>query len=224
MCPNSGSGIVDIGYRRLQAYARGVGVAPEPPRFQMVAVMGVPGAGKTSLASSLRESLGGAVFAAGDVLRERAAQGDEHAAAKLRRGTPLSVPEHQELVAQAISEAKAAGKMLVLDGSPRHAAQAEGLAAFGCGITGIGLVVTEEMAYQRLVTRGAAGGRLDDSASLSRVRIHREAIELDGLWESFSGAGWPLRLVDASCLEDDVLDAAVSFLAAELPTAARITR
>lgn len=212
---------------RLRPYSRGVNkpavsTSASPPGLA-VAVMGVPGAGKTTLAAALRASFEAEVFSAGDYLRRRAAEGDQVAASLLFAGRPLSTPAHQQLVDAALSAASESRRILVLDGSPRHVAQAEALAEAPCLIVGVALVIPEEAAYGRLAARAAGSGRIDDSPELSSARIHREARCLDALWDYFQAAGWPLARLDATVSEEVLSDMATIFLRSTLLAQSRLS-
>lgn len=90
------------------------------PRY--VSLIGLPGAGKTTLCRSLAKALGWQAFVIGDALRGRAAS-DQALKAMLDQGQLAPESVAIELMKEAATEA--AGKGLVVDGFPRHRDQVQ---------------------------------------------------------------------------------------------------
>ena len=142
-----------------------------------IALLGPPGSGKGTQAARLRDELGFAVLATGDLLREaRVAATDlgRRASEYMDRGD--LVPD--DLIVAAIRDAIASldNEPIVFDGFPRTVAQAEGLDAMleqrGSAISLVlALEVSEEELIQRLLNRGKTSGRPDDNEEIIRARI-----------------------------------------------------
>jgi adenylate kinase len=87
-----------------------------------VSLVGLPGAGKTTLCRSLGQRLGWRSFLLGEALRARAAN-DPELKAILDRGDLAPEPVALGLVEEAAR--RAGGQGLLVDGFPRHPAQVE---------------------------------------------------------------------------------------------------
>ncbi|MCI0378873.1 MAG: nucleoside monophosphate kinase [Gemmataceae bacterium] len=86
-----------------------------PPQY--VSLIGIPGAGKTTLCRSLAKALGWREFVIGDALRARAAS-DPNLKAILDRGELAPESIAIDLMREAAKESS--GRGLVVDGFPRH--------------------------------------------------------------------------------------------------------
>ncbi len=142
-------------------------------------LFGPPGAGKGTQAEFLRDNYNLHHISTGDMLR-----------AAIKEGTPLGleakkfvesgglVPDEViiGLVGEVLAKDKAAGKGFLLDGFPRTLAQAEALdVLFGeLGIDDVTIVMLEapeEELIQRMIKRGLASGRADDTEDTIRHRL-----------------------------------------------------
>jgi len=148
---------------------------------QTVALLGPPGSGKGTQAARLREQLGFASLATGDLLRGARAAGTDlgrRASEYMDHGD--LVPD--ELIVAMIRNAIASldGKPILLDGFPRTVAQADALAgalkARGRELTAAILIdVPDEVVIERISRRHQ--GREDDRPETVRERLrvyHRE--------------------------------------------------
>ena len=155
-----------------------------------IALLGPPGCGKGTQAAQLRDELGFATLATGDLLREARDAGSElgdRAAPYKDRGD--HVPD--ELIVAVIRDALAAldGRPVLLDGFPRTVAQADALddalEARGRRLTGAVLVdVPDDVVAERI--GGRRQGRADDRPETVRERLrvdHRETEPLAGRYE-----------------------------------------
>jgi adenylate kinase len=178
---------------------------------EIVALLGPPGSGKGTQAERLRDGLGFATLATGDLLREAGTAGTElgrRASEYMARGE--LVPD--ELIVALIRDAIAARdhKPLLLDGFPRSVTQADALAqvlgARGRRLTAAILIdVPEELVVERISRRHQ--GRDDDRPETVRERLrvyHRQTEPLIAYYEDRG----LLRRVDGA-QDADAVEAAV---------------
>jgi adenylate kinase len=178
---------------------------------QTVALLGPPGSGKGTQAARLREQLGFASLATGDLLRVARAAGTDlgrRASEYMDRGD--LVPN--ELIVAMIRDAIASldGKPILLDGFPRTLTQADALAAAlearGRELTAAILIeVPDEMVVERIGNRHQ--GREDDLPETVRERLrvyHRETEPL----VAYYGDRGLLRRVDGA-QDADIVEAGV---------------
>jgi adenylate kinase len=168
-----------------------------------ITLLGPPGSGKGTQAARLRDDLGFAPLATGDLLRAARTQGTElgrRAAEYMDRGD--LVPD--ELIVALVREAIARqdGPVL-LDGFPRTTAQAEALAGVLADndrkLTAAVLIdVPDDEVAERILARGQ--GRSDDNPETvrERLRVYHEQTEPlvayygeRGLLRSVDGRGDP---------------------------------
>jgi adenylate kinase len=178
-------------------------VAMEP----VVVLLGPPGSGKGTQAERLREELGFATLATGDLLRDARAEDTElgrRASEYMDRGD--LVPD--ELIVEVIREAIADldGKPILLDGFPRTVAQADALAAAlearDRDLTAAFLIdVPDDDVVERISGRHDA--REDDRPEtvLERLRVYHR--ETEPLIDYYDERGL-LRRVDGTQDPDDV--------------------
>ena len=183
--------------------ARGMMSAMEPT----IALLGPPGSGKGTQAERLRDRLGFAVLATGNLLREARAAGTDlgrRAAEYMDRGD--LVPD--EVMIAMIRDAIAGldGEPIVLDGFPRTVAQAEALAdalaAREREMTAAILIdVPDDVVVERI--SGRRQNREDDNPETVRDRLrvyHRQTEPL----VSYYGERGLLRRVDGAPDADSV--------------------
>lgn len=174
---------------------------------QTVALLGPPGSGKGTQAARLRDKLGFAPLATGDLLREARAEGTElgrRASEYMDRGG--LVPD--ELIVAMIRDAIASldGKPILLDGFPRTVTQADALAAElearGRELTAAILIdVPDELVVERI--SGRHQGREDDRPDTVRERLGVYHRETEPLVAYYSERGL-LRRVDGAHDPDTV--------------------
>lgn len=138
-----------------------------------------PGAGKGTQGERLAERHGVPHLATGDLLREHVANGTELGiAAKEHMDAGGLVPD--DLVISMVTEAlggRTPIENFLLDGFPRTLAQAKGAYEWGQRKNRtfdvvIMLDVPEDELVRRLVERGQASGRSDDTEDVIRNRLH----------------------------------------------------
>jgi adenylate kinase len=155
-----------------------------------IALLGPPGCGKGTQAARLRDDLGFAPLATGDLLREARARGTElgrRAAEYMDRGE--LVPDDVVIAALEDALAHVEGRSVVLDGFPRTVAQAEALeralAHRGRELGEAILVdVPDDVVAERI--RGRHEGRPDDNPETVRERLrvyHKETEPLVDYYE-----------------------------------------
>jgi adenylate kinase len=144
-----------------------------------IALLGPPGSGKGTQAARLRDDLGYATLASGDLLRAAREQRTElgrRAAEYMDRGD--LVPD--ELIVGIVLDAiREAGETpVLLDGFPRSVEQAEALADNGRELSAAILIdVPDDVVERRILSRGQ--GRSDDNPETvqERLRVYHEATE-----------------------------------------------
>lgn len=130
----------------------------------MIILMGLAGSGKSTQGKILAEARNGVWLSAGQVLRDTP---NEEVHEVQRRGELVDDSLTIPLMAEAINQALAEGKEIILDGYPRTMPQAEWVA--GHVADKIMTVVRIKVPKSELFRRLAARGRADDAS--------REAIE-----------------------------------------------
>jgi adenylate kinase len=175
----------------------------------VIALLGPPGSGKGTQAERLKDELGFAGLATGDLLREARAAGTElgrRAGEYMDRGD--LVPD--DLIADVIEHALAelGDRRVLLDGFPRNVAQAEALdralGARGRELTGAVLIdVPDDVVVERI--SGRHQGRADDNPETVRERLRVYHGETEPLVEHYERQG-KLRRVDGAQSPDAVHD------------------
>lgn len=159
-------------------------------------LLGAPGSGKGTQATSLKTALGVPHVSTGDLLR-----------AAVKAGTPLglkakAVMESGQLVSDEIvlgmleerlaeADAKAG---FILDGYPRNVAQCAALEALLDRIgqpldVAVKLDVPNELIVDRIAGRAAAEGRKDDTPETVRERLRVYAEQTEPVAGHFAGQG-----------------------------------
>jgi adenylate kinase family enzyme len=134
----------------------------------VVCVVGLPGAGKTTVASALASALDTTALSLGQMLRA-IAETDVQLASTLNAG--LLGPE--SIVARFVEEFVQARRVAILDGYPRHRGQAEKVLTFDQRTLVVSLEVDPQLAAARSQQRALRG---DEAASESRIA--RDAVGL----------------------------------------------
>lgn len=131
--------------------------------MKVIAVAGIPGAGKSTVAMALADAIGARVVSPGDAAR---AAGDQ----SVRNGGMADEKLVRDYVARSIREAK---KDIILDGFPRTFAQ---YVLLPPDTTLVRVVTEERTALDRLSARG----REDDTPDLVVKRVHEQSALLEG--------------------------------------------
>ena len=166
----------------------------------VVAVVGVPGAGKSTQARVLAAELGGVARSAGDWVRARAAAGDPAARETVHTGQAIP----PELYRGFLDEVLTGPGPLILDGSPRDEHHVAVLAAAlppGAAVTGILLDLPPDQAAARVRTRPRV--RADDEENVAAARVGIQVAGLPALISAFEER-WPLGVVDAGAAPETV--------------------
>ncbi|MEV0633527.1 nucleoside monophosphate kinase [Streptomyces sp. NPDC050619] len=169
----------------------------------IIAVLGVPGAGKSTQAKEVARSLGGTAVSVGDWLRALAAAGDEDARSTVASGSAITPAQYERFLRHVREQVSA--KVLVLDGSPRDERHVPVLADGHPGrVFGVLLQLPTTVAESRIRVRkdSASSDRPDDSDEVAAHRMALQTAALARLAESFE-ARWPLVTIDAT--EDEPL-------------------
>lgn len=146
----------------------------------ILSIVGLSGAGKSTVARGVAEQLGVKPLSTGEALREVAVTQPELASA-LAAG--LLGPE--DLVKQLVDAYLANGDTAVLDGYPRHRAQAESLLGRSRPLLIVHLAIDPEVALARIRQRPMRG---DDTEASIQTRITRDAEALSEVLEILENA------------------------------------
>ncbi len=161
--------------------------------MRVVAVLGVPGSGKSTQARVVAAELGGVARSVGDWVRARAAAGDRSARETVHTGQPIPPALYRAFLADGDRPA-----LLVLDGSPRdehHVAVLAAALPAGTEVVGVLLDLPADRAAGRVAGRRST--RPDDAGPVAAARVAGQAAALAGLVAAFR-ARWPLTVVDAT--------------------------
>jgi len=178
----------------------------EPLRL---AILGLPGAGKTTLAGHLAGSLRCRAFSTGEALRALAAV-DGSLAAALATGKLASEDLITRLVGEAV--AGAGTEALVLDGFPRHAAQADEADRLLGSWVPLLIEVPPELAADRIATRMLP--RPEDRRVVAEQRVRGSAEVLARLVRLLEERGTVVLRVSGSTSVADVTQQALRELLA----------
>jgi adenylate kinase len=181
---------------------------------QVIAVLGIPGSGKSTQAKALAVELGGAALSVGDRLRALAADGDESARSTVHSGRAIPPDQYQSFLLHAFDHLRSA--VLILDGSPRDELHVEVLADLlatrspQSSVIGVLLELpTLREAESRILSRSSR--RPDDSAQVAAQRITLQSGALARLSAGFR-TRWPLLTIDATASEEAVTERILSAL------------
>jgi len=178
----------------------------------LVAVLGVPGSGKSTQARVLAAELGGIARSVGDRIRALAAAGDPDARETVRTGRAIWPEQYRAFLLHVLAEQP---DVLVLDGSPRDEPQVDVLAEVlerhrpDGQVAGVLLDLPVERAAARILGRGSA--RPDDAEQVVQRRIELQSAALGRLAASFR-ARWPLTTLDATAAGDTITEQALRSL------------
>lgn len=175
-------------------------------------IMGPPGAGKGTQATSIAEAISGVHISTGDIFRENVARGTDlgrAAQAFIDAGEYVPDDVTNAMVRARLAEPDAL-EAFVLDGFPRTLAQVDELDVIledlGVDLDAvISLQVEEDEVVARLTSRAARSGRSDDAEDVIRHRqvVYRE--QTAPLLDVYADRGL-LRAVDGQGEEGAVLD------------------
>jgi adenylate kinase len=179
-------------------------------RFRAIVLLGLPGAGKGTLARKLAATFGMHHVDMGQLLRNRAKRGDR-IGRRIHRLQARGDMVPKELVLETLNEHLArlsTDRMLILDGFPRTTGQ---LAATEDGRVpikierAIWLDVPRPIAESRLRERAAHSPRNDDGGPAARQRFALVDDTVEALRREFAARGM-LEVVDASRSPDQVFE------------------
>lgn len=160
---------------------------------KLLVIIGLPGSGKDTQIESLSNRRKLEIIKVGDLVR-RKAQDDARVAEDLKRGDLADDDMVNELIAQAITAARA-GAYIISDGFPRDLDQAKWLEMFlnkndACIDKVVYLDADDSVAMQRLLKRG----RDDDTAETITHRIEVFHSQTDPVAEYFRSKGQLLEI------------------------------
>lgn len=181
------------------------------PGSEVLILMGPPGAGKGTQASTLAEKRNLVKLSTGDMLREHVKRGTElglKAKTVMDAGDLVSDDIIVGMVRSAIAERDSEGVRVLLDGFPRTPGQADALAGllkeFGAEITAAVLLeVNEDELVKRLLQRALEQGRSDDTEDVIRNRMNVYNTQTQPLIDYYQQHS-KLQSVDGTGSVDDV--------------------
>ena len=144
-----------------------------------IALLGPPGSGKGTQAARLRDDIGFATLASGELLRAAREEGTElgrGAGEYMDRGDLVPDDLVVGIILHAIGEA--GDTPVLLDGFPRNLEQAKALADHGRELSAAVLIdVPDDVVAERILSRNQ--GRSDDNPDTvrERLRVYHEATE-----------------------------------------------
>lgn len=144
---------------------------------KVLVIFGSPGSGKGTASLAIEEKFKDIKhISAGDILRN---SNDNKIKESINKGVLLSDEEMIDIFSKHLKYSELSSKILLLDGFPRTGAQVEYIVKNFDLISVIELVVSDEVAYSRLVGRGRSSGRVDDAKEiiLNRLKINKSVIE-----------------------------------------------
>lgn len=177
--------------------------------FEVVLLMGPPGAGKGTQAQRLSAARGLKQLSTGDILRANVSQGTELGRqAKAFMDAGDLVPDHLiiDMVRNELAGLESRG--VLFDGYPRNPAQArqldELLGELGAELTAaVALDVDFDEVVRRLLQRAVEQGRSDDTEETVRYRLDVYREQTQPLLDYYDQAG-KLRRVDGIGSIEDV--------------------
>lgn len=143
----------------------------------VVFVVGIPGAGKSTISAGLALALGSPVLSIGERLRELSARDPA-----LADGLATGSLGPEQIVRSLVDDFLATNPVAVVDGFPRHREQALRVQELRGNVLVVHLALAQERAIERIQGREA---RMDDLSL--RARVERDAAALDDVLEILAG-------------------------------------
>ena len=177
-------------------------------KYQVVFVIGGPGAGKGTQCVLISQNFGYTHLSAGDLLRAEMKSGSEMADminAIIKDGRIVPSEITTSLLLKAMEES--GNTKFLIDGFPRNLENLrcwEKLATDLCEVQFLlYLDCPEEVMMQRLLVRGQTSGRVDDNIETIKKRFKTNRDDISPILEYFRGVG-KLRSVDSSTQVNEV--------------------
>jgi adenylate kinase family enzyme len=137
----------------------------------VLAIVGIPGAGKTTLSQALSDALHVPTLSTGEALRQLARENK-----KLADLLADGVLGPEGVVRSLVDDFLLRNHVSILDGYPRHRAQAAHLASVTSELTLVYLDIQHEVAAERVRRRPKRG---DDDEDSLRKRLRRDAVGVE---------------------------------------------
>jgi adenylate kinase family enzyme len=169
----------------------------------LIAILGLPGAGKSTVSRAVAGELGAAVFPGGQMLAQAAHHGDEDAVALIDQGLPIPADRYLTMLQSWLEDE--GPSLVLLDGSPRDVSQAIVLRdADLLPSVVIVLNVESTLARERLVARASYSLRIDDMPDAIERRLALQAVHLQEVVDLLAAQS-EIAMVNASPRPNEVI-------------------
>ena len=178
-----------------------------------ICLVGLPGAGKSTLASSLSAATGLPVFRGGAKLRYLS-ESQDFARNLLLNSAPIPVDMFRSMLEVYLSPEDPG---VIFDGAPRSSEQVEVLLGHGLHLGIVVLKIAPSIAVERLDTRGQRSERIDDIGLDSRERVKASIARMDEVQGYALGRGIDLLEVDGTNTPSEVATLVLDWIRNVLP-------